>query len=174
MSARAAWRLETLGFAPVYRYAAGKVDWLASGLPFDGRLAQEARIQSLADATVSTCRPGERLGEVRDRVQGDLCVVLGPERVVLGTIRGKALSGEGDALIEDVMNPAPVTYRPNTSVRDMAHYMAESGARRVLVTTADGELVGVLRLEDVEHALHAAHGGGPVLASHGEHKEVAG
>jgi rhodanese-related sulfurtransferase len=36
MSPRAAWRLEAAGFGPVYDYAAGKADWLAAGLPFQG------------------------------------------------------------------------------------------------------------------------------------------
>ncbi len=36
MSPRAAWRLEAAGFGPVYDYAAGKTDWLAADLPFEG------------------------------------------------------------------------------------------------------------------------------------------
>jgi hypothetical protein len=32
MSARAAWRLEGLGFPQVRRYTPGKMDWLAGGL----------------------------------------------------------------------------------------------------------------------------------------------
>src|SRR5262249_13063891 len=36
MSPRAAWRLEAAGFGPVYDYVAGKADWLAADLPFDG------------------------------------------------------------------------------------------------------------------------------------------
>jgi rhodanese-related sulfurtransferase len=36
MSPRAAWRLEAAGFSPVYEYAAGKADWLAADLPFEG------------------------------------------------------------------------------------------------------------------------------------------
>jgi CBS-domain-containing membrane protein len=36
MSPRAAWRLEAAGFGPVHEYAAGKADWLAADLPFDG------------------------------------------------------------------------------------------------------------------------------------------
>ncbi len=35
MSPRAAWRLESLGFD----YVAGKADWMASGLPVEGKLA---------------------------------------------------------------------------------------------------------------------------------------
>jgi hypothetical protein len=36
MSPRAAWRLEAAGFGPVYDYLAGKADWLAADLPFEG------------------------------------------------------------------------------------------------------------------------------------------
>ena len=36
MSPRAAWRLEAAGFSPVYDYVAGKSDWLAADLPFEG------------------------------------------------------------------------------------------------------------------------------------------
>ncbi len=36
MSPRAAWRLEEAGFGPVYDYEAGKADWLAADLPFEG------------------------------------------------------------------------------------------------------------------------------------------
>ena len=36
MSPRAAWWLEAAGFSPVYDYVAGKADWLAADLPFQG------------------------------------------------------------------------------------------------------------------------------------------
>jgi CBS-domain-containing membrane protein len=66
--------------------------------------------------------------------------------------------------VEDVMNPAPSTYRPNVSVREMAQHLAETGAQRVLVTDTDGHLIGLLRRNDVEHALHTAVANGPLLA----------
>jgi CBS domain-containing protein len=150
----------------VYRYAAGKVDWLASGLPSEGEQAAEPRIASLAIADVPVCRPGERLGQVRarlDEAERDLCVVVDEQHVVLGSLRGHALDGAAETPVDEVMDPGPSTYRPNTSVREMAEQLGQSKARRVLVTTADGVLLGVLRREDVEHAAHA---GGPNLANH--------
>ena len=36
MSPPAAWRLEAAGFGLAYDYAAGKADWLAADLPFEG------------------------------------------------------------------------------------------------------------------------------------------
>ena len=68
MSARAAWRLETLGFDPVYRYTPGKVDWFAAGLPREGKLAALPRIGDAADRDVPTCGPRENVGEVRGRL----------------------------------------------------------------------------------------------------------
>jgi hypothetical protein len=144
----------------VYDYTAGKSDWLANGLPSGGELASEPRIGSLADRDVPTCGLGDRVGDIR----GDLCVVVNSAGVILGDLRGKALQAPPETPVEDVMNPAPSTYRPNVSVHQMAHELAGSNAQRVLVSDCGGRLLGLLRREDVEHALHAQHGGGPVLA----------
>ena len=164
MSARAAWRLETLGYTAVYRYFGGKTDWLSMGLPTEGKRASEQRIGAVANRQVPTCRIEQRLGELH--VEGDLCVVVNESGVVLGELRGKALKGDPPARVADVMNPAPSTYRPNVSVHEMAHRFYESDARRVLVTDGDGRLIGVLTREQVEQALEPQqeHGRGPVLA----------
>ena len=161
MSARAAWRLDTLGFSAVYRYVAGKIDWLAAGLPTEGNAAGEPRIGSLALRDVPTCHPGQRVGEIK----ADLCVVVNEAGVILGDLRGKALEANPNTPVEEVMNPAPSTYRPYVSVHEMAHHMAKTDSRRVLVSTADGRLVGLLRREDVERALQGERVGGPVLAT---------
>ena len=48
MSPRAACRLETLGFERTFDYMAGKADWIAAGLPTEGRLASEPRAGDVA------------------------------------------------------------------------------------------------------------------------------
>jgi len=106
---------------------------------------------------VATCRLGTRVGEIH----ADLCVVVDDAGIVLGDLRGKALRASPETLVDDVLNPAPSTYRPNVSVAEMASELAKTGAQRVLVSDADGHLIGLLRRDDV---LHAQHGGGPVLA----------
>ena len=40
LSARAAWRLESMGFQEVYRYTPGKADWLAAGWETQGTQAK--------------------------------------------------------------------------------------------------------------------------------------
>lgn len=66
------------------------------------------------------------------------------------------------------MNPAPTTYRPDVSVHEMMHELLESKARRVLVTDADGRLIGWLSKEDLQAALEEHEeqqpGEGPILA----------
>src|SRR5438105_9848028 len=94
MSGRAAWRLETLGFLDVYRYTAGKTDWLAADLPTEGEQASEPRISVAADRDPPSCRPGERVADVRRRLQlsaDDVCLVLNDERIVLGLLRCASL-----------------------------------------------------------------------------------
>ncbi len=94
MSARAASRLETLGFSHVYRYQPGKADWFAAGLPREGEEAHTPRVADVARRDVPTCRIDERVGAVRDRVRAgnwDVCVVVDEQRVVLGLVRAEAL-----------------------------------------------------------------------------------
>jgi len=113
LSPRAAWRLETLGFAQVFDYADGKLDWIAAGLPTDGTNATKPRAGDLARKDTPTCHLTERLSEVRDRVRGlgwDAVVVVNEERIVLGLLRSKELDSEGDQLIEQVMRPGPSTF----------------------------------------------------------------
>lgn len=159
MSGRAAWRLETLGFTEVYRYHAGKADWLASGLPSDGRQAHQPRIEDIVHQGVPTCQIGETLQAARARLEQsgfELCAVVNAQRVVLGAIARKTLdNGTPDTPVEHVMDTAPSTYRPNVSVDEMANHMADTNRDVVLVTTADGVLVGLIRREEVERAAAA-------------------
>jgi len=104
----------------------------------------------LAIRDVQTCRLGQRVGDIGS---ADLCVVVNDARVILGDIRGDALHASPDTRVEEVMDPAPSTYRPNMSVHQMAHQLAESDAKRVLISDGDGRLIGLLRREDVEAAL---------------------
>jgi CBS domain-containing protein len=174
MSARAAWRLEeTLGLPNVYRYTPGKVDWFAAGLPREGEMAAVPRIGDVADRHVPTCGPAERVGEVRRRLQQanqDVCVVLSKRRVVLGRVRARDLEGNPGAAVEDVMDPGPVTYRPDTLLAELVDHLQQlpkGKANRILVTTSDGELVGLLRRADAERILEQLH------AQHAEHTEHA-
>ena len=144
----------------MYDYEAGKQDWLAAGLPSEGRLAREPRIRDVARKDAPTCRLDEPVREVRDRARArgfDAAVVTNEERVVLGLLRAKELDESGDKVVEQAMRPAPSTYRPNVGVLEMAAVMMEHDVPNAPVTTSDGRLVGLLIREDLLRAAHELH-----------------
>src|SRR5437870_10292079 len=108
MSARAAWRLESLGFTRVFRYTGGKLDWLAFGLPREGKLAGFPTALDALRRDVPTCRPSERVGEAAERAAEagwDSCVVVNARQIVLGILRMKALEGDPHRTAEAGMGP---------------------------------------------------------------------
>ncbi len=157
MSPRASWRLESLGFRNVH-YAAGKLDWMAAGVPTEGTNAQHPRAGGVARKDVPVYGLQESVGEVRRRVReaGEAVVVVNDERVVLGLLRSKELDSEPDLLIERAMRPGPSTFRPFVSITEMAHHMVEHKLESSPTTTSDGRLVGLLLQED---AIRVAGGG---------------
>jgi hypothetical protein len=152
MSARAAWRLESLGFEPVYRYQPGKDDWIAARLPVEGRAAGKTRAADLARPDVPTCLLHDVVGEVARRVRDEswpLAAVLNERQVVLGRLRPKDLDQRPEAVAEEIMVPGPRTIRGTQDAGEMGRWLDERKVPGVLVTTAEGELVGYLRREDV-------------------------
>src|SRR5690242_9310680 len=110
MSARAAWRLDSLGFTDVYDYAAGKADWRAAGLPTEGPDAAKPRAGHAIQREVPTCALSDRIGEVRDRVRSagwDTCVVVNAAGIVLGLVHGEAFAAPPESTAEAVMEPGP-------------------------------------------------------------------
>ncbi len=156
MSPRAAWRLESLGFTKVFDYVAGKADWLASGLPVDGKLADYPRAGTVARKDVPTCSLTDRLGDVRDRTldaDQNVCVVVKDDRIVLGRLRGDALRGDPGATVESVMESGPTTTRPDDPLEAITERLKDARVGSILVTTSDGRLVGILYREDAERVL---------------------
>ncbi len=161
MSPRAAWRLETLDFTKVYDYVACKVDWLAFGLPIEGKLADLPRAGDVTQTDVPTCRLSDRVADARDRVQASdhtLCVVTNDEGVVLGRLGPRALRGDPKALVEDVMESGPTTTRPGDPLDAIKERLQNRRVGGMLVTTPEGQLVGLLYREDAEQRLGEASG----------------
>src|SRR5260370_24575576 len=147
MSPRAEGRLESIGFEKVHDYVSGKLDWMAAGLPTEGTNRQKPRAGDAARKDTPTCALDERVGEVSDRVKAtgsDSCVVVNEQRVVLGLLRAKELAQDRDLLIEQAMRPAPSTFTPFVSLREMAHFMTEHHTENPPITTPDDPLVGLL------------------------------
>jgi CBS domain-containing protein len=163
MSPRAASRLESMGFREVYDYVTGKQNWLASGLPTEGKYAGIPRAGSLARDDVPTAFLRDRLGDVRERARRggwDAAVVVDDDRVVLGILRPQHLAKDPDLPVEEAMSPGPSTFRPHVFITEMAEHMTRHDLPSAPVTTGEGVLVGLLRREDAVQAagdLHRHH-----------------
>ena len=153
LSARAAWRLASMGFTQVYRYTAGKADWLANGLPAEGKAARSSGAGDLADLDVPTCKRNEKIQDIRERVRKagrDVCVVVNDQEVVLGLLREIAFEKANPHWsAEEAMEHAPKTFRLDAPLAEiMDYFQAKQGIDSVLVTTSDGLLFGLVRRED--------------------------
>jgi rhodanese-related sulfurtransferase len=153
MSPRAARRLTTLGFARVYDYAAGKVDWLANGLPTEGANADRPTAGSLARHDAARCaiesRAAEALRAIAESPYG-FALVLGLAEVLIGRVRRSALQAlADDDPIEPILEPGPSTIRPHLSPPELRRLLEGSDVRTLVVTRPDGSLLGVVRREDI-------------------------
>ncbi len=139
----------------MYHYVAGKLDWLAAGLPTEGTNTGRPRAVDVARRDVPTCHLDERLGEVRDRVKAagwDACVVVNAERVVLGLLRARELDRDPALRIEQAMRPGPSTFRPYVAIEKLVKVMTDHGRENLPITTSDGRLVGLVKRADAEQA----------------------
>jgi Mg/Co/Ni transporter MgtE len=156
MSPRAACRLEALGFSEVYDYGPGKVDWLARGLPREGEKAGETRAFELVVNDVVTCAARDRVGEVRERVAASrygFAFVVSSGRCLLGRLRRAALEGDPALTAEAAMEPGPSTIRADSALEPLAERMRRTDLTSLPVTTPEGELIGIVRRDDLERAL---------------------
>src|SRR6266581_601559 len=148
LSARAAWRLESMGFQEVYRYTPGKADWLAAGWETEGAEAKKTRIRQMIHKDVPTCALRERLEDVksRRRPNQDLCVVVNDRNIVLGIIQGEIWDANPQARVAEVMQTGPRTLRPDMDPKDAQKILRKYDAPSAIVTTSDGELLGLIRI----------------------------
>ena len=150
MSPRAAWRLEAAGFGPVYDYAAGKADWLADDLPFDGtaRLAGTFTRRGVATAVAGTTA-AEALRLLDAQGFGPVLVV-NQAGVVMGAARRDALAAaDGEADVATVVRFGVSTVRPSEDAVALASRMGDRGVTRVVVTRPDGTLAGLFFAADI-------------------------
>lgn len=156
MSPRAACRLATLGFAEVYDYMPGKVDWIAHGLPVEGEWDQGATAGALARDDVATCRRDETAATVRERIEASpygFALVLAEERgIVLGRVRRSGLGADPNATAETLLEPGLSTVRAHIEAAELGRRLRERDLATAVVTTPGGRLIGVVRREDLEAA----------------------
>lgn len=150
MSPRAAWRLEATGFGPVYDYTAGKSDWLAADLPFEGnaQLVGQFTRREVAAVGEDTAAP-QALRQLQAHGFGPV-VVLNHAGVVMGTARREDLESAAERTPAGALIRFGVsTVRPSEQAADLAHRMAHAEMTWTVVTRSDGTLVGLLFAEDL-------------------------
>jgi rhodanese-related sulfurtransferase len=147
LSARAAWRLESMGFQEVYRYTAGKADWLAAGWETEGTATKPPRLKQYLQKDVFVCSLRERLEDVktRRRPHQDVCVVVSDRNIVLGVLRGESWNANPLSRVVDVMDPGPRTFRPDVDPKEVQKTLRSEESEIAIVTTSDGELLGTIR-----------------------------
>lgn len=150
-------RLEALGFGAVFDYAGGKKDWVSEGMPIEGERADETRSGDIARPDPPTCRPEASIGDLDDRddiAEWGLCVVADEEGIVHGLLSLPDIErSPGTARVDQVMDLAPPTRRPDTSVTKMLDRLTDKQVESALITTSRGRLLGVLFLEDLRRHL---------------------
>jgi CBS domain-containing protein len=150
MSPRAAWRLEAAGFGPVYDYAAGKADWLAADLPFEGTAKLAGMFTRRGVATVGEGTPASEVLRLLEAQGFGPVLVLNQAGVVMGAAyRDGLASAAGQAEVGAVMRFGVSTVRPSEDAEALAHRMGHAEVTRVVVTRPDGTLVGLFFAADV-------------------------
>lgn len=152
MSPRAACRLEALGFAHVYDYVAGKVDWLAHNLPTHGNLATVPTVGSWLRTDVPTADPAETVAAVAARVDASLyrfALVLAGDRTLLGRLRHQTLTSHPDRLAGDVAEPGPSTVRPHQPAGELAEHLHRHDLTYAIVADPEGHLLGTAHRTDL-------------------------
>jgi CBS domain-containing protein len=102
---------------------------------------------------VPTCRLTDDLTEVRERVAlpgWPICVVVNDTNVVLGLLGREALSTAAEGTVEDAMTEGPRTTRTNKPAADVLERLERQNISIAIVTTSDGRLVGVVRVDTPE------------------------
>jgi CBS domain-containing protein len=124
--------------------------------PVEGTRADEPTVADMARDDAVGCGLTDRVGEVLERVRQSpypFALVLSGSRVVLGRLPASRCGGDAQQPVEEVMDPGPKTVRPHKTAEGTAQDLAERDLRWAIVTTPDGELIGVASRADLEAAV---------------------
>lgn len=105
-----------------------------------------------------TCSLHDPVGQIRDRVAASaypFALVKSDGGVLLGRLRASRLDCDPELLAEVVMEPGPRTVRPHHTAVGIARQLADQELRWAIVTTPEGELIGVASRAELEAAAAA-------------------
>ena len=134
----------------MYDYVAGKMDWLAADLPFEGA-AQLAGM--FTRRGVAMAREGTPAAEALRLLEAQgfgPVMVLHQAGVVMGAAyRAGLASAAGQDAVGSVMRFGVSTVRPSEDAAALAHRMGHADVTRVVVTRPDGTLIGLFFAADM-------------------------
>jgi CBS-domain-containing membrane protein len=134
----------------VYDYAAGKADWLAAGLPFEGTAQLAGMFTRRGVAAAGERTTAAEALRLLDAQEFGPVVVVNQAAVVMGTAyRDKLAAAAGEAAVGTVMRFGVSTVRPSEDAAALAHRMGHRGVSRVVVTRSDGTLAGLFFAADL-------------------------
>jgi CBS domain-containing protein len=113
-------------------------------------------VADLARDDVVTCGLGDRAGDISARIDASpypFALVLGDRRVLLGRVAKSHLDCDAQERVEERMDPGPSTVRPHKTAQGVAENLAERDLRWAIVTSPEGELIGVAARVDLEAAV---------------------
>lgn len=144
----------------MYDYAGGLEDWANAGEELAGEHGGGRASLLALVREVPTLRAAATAADARDRI-GDatFLLVLDEDGVVLGKVLARSLEQDGiaDGPVGDLMIEGPTTIRPTEHLVPLLERMQQARTSSVVVTSNQGELLGVLFTEDAEAAVAELH-----------------
>jgi CBS domain-containing protein len=141
-----------LGFSKVFDYMAGKIDWMAYGLPVEGA-SDIALIKDRLVREWPVCRLTDTTSAAKQRAQAHsagFCLVVNDEGIVLGVVGREDWEIPESMPVEEIMDPGPTTLRPSLSVDNAMEFLEKHNLDAIPVTSSDGKLMGVFRRQEPE------------------------
>jgi Mg/Co/Ni transporter MgtE len=129
------------------------VDWLAHNLPVERQDEDPVTAGRLLRGDVVTCGLADPVGEAGTRIAESpygFALVTSSSGVLLGRLRASALDVSAQTRAEEVMEAGPSTVRPSISAHKLAQRLRQKGFKTAVVTTPEGQLLGVVRCADLE------------------------
>jgi rhodanese-related sulfurtransferase len=144
LSARAAARLDAMGFTKVHDLIGGRAAWTVLGLPTEGWEGDRRAVAGFVvpvpsvpfDATI-----GAAAGAL---AEGAPVAVVDAGGVLLGALDAVAAGLAPATPVSSAMVPAPGTIRPDMTIDKALAQLRDDHLPHSFVTTARGELIGVL------------------------------
>ena len=149
LSARAASRLDHLGFEQVHDLIGGRAAWTALGLPTEGAVGDQRRIGHRVLPVASVGLDATIADVAAVRPARFPVPVLDDDGVLLGAVDPAAAALPPGTKVVDVMIPAPGTIRPELRVDEVVRQLRRDGLDHVFVTAVNGRLIGEVVVDEL-------------------------